>query len=119
MNSGRNRLTRTVIALLFIALCTGFLSAGIPAAGFIASAAANVGAADVAKNTNPIAKNQDYTTYKGILIRGKMEAVDPDGDKVSFEVTAFPKKGALESQGTGGLSIRPTTAKRAGTPFLM
>jgi hypothetical protein len=117
MKSGKNRTARAVIALLFIALCAGFLTAGLPAAGLIASAAgAEKDSAEI-QNITPIAKNLEYTTFRGVSIRGRLEAVDPDGDALTFEITDVPKKGSVEAHSDGTFVYTPNDGKKGRDAF--
>lgn len=83
------------------------LLALVLAAGSCMAASAEGGAqvytTVVTENTAPIAENLSFTTYRNIPVRADFAAVDPDGDPVTFSITAEPKKGtaALSADGTG------------------
>jgi hypothetical protein len=46
-------------------------------------------------NTAPIAENLEYETFRGVALTGRFKALDPDGDKLTYEITAAPKKGSI------------------------
>ena len=52
------------------------------------------------ENRSPVISSVSETvasvsTYKNISVFGKMDAYDPDGDKLSFQVISYPKNGLL------------------------
>ncbi|MCF2661332.1 Ig-like domain-containing protein [Pseudoflavonifractor phocaeensis] len=47
------------------------------------------------ENQAPIARNMDLSTYKNIAITGYFDAVDSEGDLLSFELTSNPARGAV------------------------
>ena len=55
----------------------------------------------LADNSAPVAENFEFETYRGVSFGGKLCAVDPDGDAVSFEITTQPKKGTIELSDDG------------------
>lgn len=111
MKSPNSRTARTIIALVLVAVCAGSLTAALPAAAGLGDAAAEV------KNMTPIAKNLEYATFKGVSIRGRMEAVDPDGEAVTFEITGIPKKGSVEAHGDGTFVYTPNDGKKGRDTF--
>jgi hypothetical protein len=110
MKAGTVKTKRLIVALVIMALSAGFLAAGIPA---LAAEVVTVST----QNTNPIARNLEYTTFKGVAIRGQLEAVDPDGDKLTFEVTNAPKKGAVQSQSDGSFIYTPESDRKGRDTF--
>jgi hypothetical protein len=48
------------------------------------------------QNFAPIAENLQYTTYKNVSINGNFQAVDPEGDLLSFRLVSSPKKGTVQ-----------------------
>lgn len=47
------------------------------------------------ENQAPIARNMDLSTYKDIAITGYFDAVDGEGDLLTFELTSNPARGAV------------------------
>ena len=47
------------------------------------------------ENQAPIARNMDLSTYKNIAITGYFDAVDGEGDLLTFELTSNPARGAV------------------------
>lgn len=111
MKIRKNKSYRTVIALLLMMLAGGFLWAGVPAL-----AADNLTAV-IAQNANPIAENQEYSTYKNIAIQGHFSATDPDGDAVTFEIADVPKKGSVQSEQDGSFVYTPNENKKGQDSF--
>lgn len=103
---------RAVIALFLMVMAGGFLWVGVPAL------AADLDmTAVVAENSKPIAKNLDYSTYKGIAVKGQFSATDPEGDSVTFEVSELPKKGAITPENDGSFVYTPNDGKNGRDSF--
>ena len=49
-----------------------------------------------AANEAPIARNMDLTTYRNVAITGYFDAVDGEGDTLTFQLTATPARGSVE-----------------------
>ena len=49
-----------------------------------------------AANEAPIARNMDLTTYRNVAITGYFDAVDGEGDALTFQLTATPARGSVE-----------------------
>ena len=47
-------------------------------------------------NEAPIARNMDLTTYRNVAITGYFDAVDGEGDTLTFQLTATPARGSVE-----------------------
>lgn len=47
------------------------------------------------ENQAPIARNMDLSTYKNIAITGYFDAVDGEGDLLTFKLTSNPARGAV------------------------
>ena len=47
------------------------------------------------KNESPIARNMDLSTYKNIAITSYFDAVDNEGDTLTFQLTSSPARGAV------------------------
>lgn len=46
-------------------------------------------------NQAPIAKNMDLSTYKNVALTGWFDAMDMDGDALTFQLTSTPARGAV------------------------
>lgn len=46
-------------------------------------------------NEAPIARNMDMNTYKNVAITGYFDAVDGEGDTLTFQITSTPARGAV------------------------
>jgi len=69
------------------------------------------------KNTAPIAENIEYETFRGVAITGNFKAFDPDGDKMTFEITAAPKKGSVAPGENGSFLYTPTDKAKGKDSF--
>ena len=49
-----------------------------------------------AANEPPIARNMELTTYRDVALTGYFDAVDGEGDTLSFQLTATPARGSVE-----------------------
>lgn len=58
-------------------------------------------------NTAPIAENLELATYRCVAVTGNFKAIDPDGDLLTFEITAAPKKGTVSPTGGTGFTYTP------------
>ena len=47
------------------------------------------------ENQAPIARNMDLSTYKNVAITGYFDAVDSEGDLLTFQLTSTPARGAV------------------------
>ena len=70
-----------------------------------------------ADNSAPVAENFEFETYRGVSFGGKLAAVDPDGDPVSFEITTQPRKGTIELSDDGSFVYSPAEGKRGRDYF--
>ena len=95
------RLTVPGAVLLAFALLLALL-AGIPV-----SAAGNA----------PIAENLEFETYRGTSMGGSLTASDPDGDRLSFELSTPPVKGTLDLNPDGRFVYTPAEGKRGRDYF--
>jgi hypothetical protein len=66
---------------------------------------------------SPIAENLEITTYRGVSAGGKLSAVDPDGDAVSFEIVTPPTKGVIELGEDGCFVYTPDEGRRGKDYF--
>lgn len=103
---------RAVIAIVLTVMAGGLLWAGVPAL-----AAESVTTAAAAENAKPIAENLEYTTYRNIAVKGSFSATDPDGDAVTFEVSANPKKGTVKNGNDGSFVYTPNPGKKGRDSF--
>ena len=47
------------------------------------------------ENQPPVARNMELTTYKNVAITGYFDAVDGEGDTLTFQLTSTPARGAV------------------------
>ncbi len=47
------------------------------------------------ENNPPVARNMELTTYKNVAITGYFDAVDGEGDALTFQLTSTPARGAV------------------------
>lgn len=47
------------------------------------------------ENQPPVARNMELTTYKNVAITGYFDAVDGEGDPLTFQLTSTPARGAV------------------------
>lgn len=71
----------------------------------------------VAGDNAPVAENLEITTYRGVSVDGRLSAVDPDGDVLSFNVTTPPTKGVVELGDNGSFVYTPHEGKRGKDYF--
>ena len=91
----------TCAAVLAAALCTALITAGF-AAG---------------TSSSPVAENLELTTYRGVSVGGRLSAVDPDGDVLSYEITTKPAKGTVELSEDGSFVYTPDDGKKGRDYF--
>lgn len=48
------------------------------------------------ENQPPVARNMELSTYKNVAITGYFDAVDGEGDLLTFQLTSTPARGAVE-----------------------
>ncbi len=80
------------IAFLCLCLLAGAVSAAVEVETVNVSAARS-------ENSPPVAKNLSLDTYRGVSVGGSFQAVDPEGDLLSFRITAQPGKGSVTVDG--------------------
>jgi hypothetical protein len=68
-------------------------------------------------NSAPVAENQEIETYRGVSVGGRLTASDPDGDKVTFQITTQPVKGDVELSEDGYFVYTPRAGKRGRDYF--
>lgn len=71
------------------------------------------------ENQAPIARNMDLSTYKNIAITGYFDAVDSEGDILSFQLTSTPARGsvALAEDGSSQFVYTPYENKTGSDSF--
>lgn len=70
-----------------------------------------------ADGSAPVAENFEFETYRGVSFGGRLEAVDPDGGALSFEITTPPKKGSIELGDDGEFVYTPDEGKKGRDYF--
>ena len=76
-------------------VCTLAASLTLPAAAFPWSASPEETAPQSGDNQPPIARNMELTTYKNVAITGYFDALDNDGDVLTFQLTSTPARGSV------------------------
>lgn len=71
------------------------------------------------ENRSPIARNMDLSTYKNIAITSYFDAVDGEGDPLTFQLTSTPARGAvtLSEDGTSQFVYTPYENKTGSDSF--
>ena len=65
----------------------------------------------------PVAENLELTTYRNVSVGGRLAAVDPEGDALSFEITTQPGKGTVELTEDGRFVYTPETNRKGRDYF--
>ena len=73
-----------------LALCAVLLLAAVALTAFAPVIPAR------AEGNAPVAQNMELTTYRNVSVGGRLTAVDPDGDTLTFQITTEPTKGEIE-----------------------
>lgn len=71
----------------------------------------------LAGGSSPVAENLELTTYRGVSLDGKLSAVDPDGDVLTYLITTPPTKGTVELGEDGNFVYTPEEDKRGKDYF--
>lgn len=71
----------------------------------------------MAGSSSPVAENLELTTYRGVSVDGKLSAVDPDGDVLTYVITTPPTKGAVDLDDDGNFVYTPEDGKRGKDYF--
>ncbi len=71
------------------------------------------------ENTPPVARNMELTTYKNVAITGYFDAVDSEGDALTFQLTSTPARGAvtLAEDGSSQFVYTPYENKTGSDSF--
>ena len=91
-----------------------FIAAALSAAALCLSLVSTLSAGAFADNAAPIAENFEFETYRGVSYGGELSALDPDGDKLSFEITTKPRKGSVELSDGGHFVYTPDEGEKGG-----
>ena len=70
----------------------------------------------LAANGAPVAENLEITTYRNVCVGGRLSAVDPEGDALSYEISTEPSKGTVELA-EDGLFVYTPDANRKGRDY--
>jgi len=68
-------------------------------------------------NAAPVAENLEFTTYKNVPVTGMLQAVDPEGDMLEFQIIDQPNKGTAESASDGSFTYTPKEGKKGKDTF--
>lgn len=71
------------------------------------------------ENHPPVARSMELTTYKNVSVTGYFDAVDTEGDVLTFRVMSNPARGAVElaQDGSGRFVYRPYENKTGKDSF--
>lgn len=71
------------------------------------------------ENHSPVARNMDLSTYKNVSITGYFDAVDSEGDILTFRMMSNPARGAvtMAEDGSGQFVYRPYENKTGKDTF--
>ncbi len=70
-----------------------------------------------AENSAPVAENLEIVTYRNVSVGGRLSAVDPDGDTVTYQITTEPTKGSIELTEDGRYVYTPDLNRRGRDYF--
>lgn len=70
-----------------------------------------------AENSAPVAENMEIMTYRNVSAGGRLSAVDPDGDVLTYQITTDPIKGSVELTSDGRFVYSPDLNKRGRDYF--
>ena len=71
------------------------------------------------ENNPPVARNMELTTYKNVAVTGYFDAVDSEGDALTFQLTSTPARGAvtLAEDGSSQFVYTPYENKTGSDSF--
>lgn len=71
------------------------------------------------ENNPPVARNMELTTYKNVAITGYFDAVDSEGDALTFQLTSTPARGSvtLAEDGSSQFVYTPYENKTGSDSF--
>ncbi len=70
-----------------------------------------------APNSPPVAENLSLTTYRDASVSGRLAAVDPEGDAVTFLLAAKPARGSVTIEEDGSFLYTPYEGKTGKDSF--
>ena len=70
-----------------------------------------------ARNTAPVAENQELETYRGVSVGGQLSAYDAEGGNLTYAITTEPMKGCVELSPDGSFVYTPKENKRGKDYF--
>ena len=70
-----------------------------------------------ATGSAPIAENLEISTYRGVSVGGRLSAVDPESDPITFEISTDPVKGSIDLDEDGHFVYTPENGKRGKDYF--
>ena len=94
-----------------LALCAVLLTAAVALTAFAPVLPAH------AEGSAPVAQNLELTTYRNVSVGGRLTAVDPDGDTLTYQLTTEPTKGEIELTDDGRFVYTPETNRRGRDYF--
>lgn len=94
-----------------------FIAAALSVAALCLSLTGTLHSAASADNAAPIAENFEFETYRGVSYGGRLAAVDPDGDVLSFEISTKPQKGSIELSDDGRFVYTPDEGEKGRDYF--
>ncbi len=71
----------------------------------------------VAANYAPVAENMQFTTYRNVPLSGSLQAVDPEGDLLTFALASAPGKGEVSIASDGNFTYSPYADKKGKDTF--
>ena len=89
--------------ILTFALLTTLFAAATAEAGVVGGA--------------PVAENLELATYRGVSVGGMLSAKDPEGGKLTFQITTKPGKGTIDLSEDGHFVYTPADGKRGKDYF--
>jgi len=70
------------------------------------------------ENKAPVAEDLEISTFRGVSVSGMLIALDPEGDRMEFQIVRSPRKGELElDSATGHFTYTPSEGKRGRDVF--
>ncbi|MEG1632464.1 MAG: Ig-like domain-containing protein [Oscillospiraceae bacterium] len=70
-----------------------------------------------ALNSAPVAENIELRTFRNVCVGGRLSAVDPEGDLLTFSITTQPVKGSIELTEDGRFVYSPDVNRRGRDYF--
>ena len=99
-------------SIAILILCLSLLAGAALAVEVETVTVSTVGSA----NSAPVAENLELSTYRDVSVSGTFQAVDPEGDLLSFRITAAPGKGSVAVRGSSFV-YTPADGKRGRDRF--